>query len=473
MSAIYHRLGFLDFVNNEIGIGIAKVSEEPKSYSAYTYNMGNSEYNALCEGPAFSGKGRYYFNACEPNVNINANTYQNVKIKAMGNNPNIVVWPVNDDQNVPPVFFEENPDPLPDYSVSGYPISIQFNPLVFTQVNLSTFKLYQEQDNSEIQPTRLLSQSTDPNGKLSTLQYALFPLKRLEWNKAYWAEVEYTSNLGMETLKWRFETRDLGVPIFTVQGEHEEILIPKNTPTFVVYIPPTLNFPNIGRINYTFPPGAIVETAFEDSNTLWINLSAKIAQKINFNFSGERHFVVKITVEESLEETVEESLEETVEETVEESLEETVEECEQTRFFSKILHIPTLHYTPSQGEMPIILRADLELIGDKLFQIRHYGFKTRAEPCEATATLSPNLNLHLLVAPEELIALIPNYSAAGTINLQYIGDLQFKIVTENFSPKTTFKHEHKQSLNQDNTQIFLILMIIFILTAIVLLGMTI
>ncbi len=468
MSAIYHRFGFLDLVNNEIGIGIAKVSlETPNSYSAYTYNMGNSEYNTLCEGPAFSGKGRYYFNACEPNVNINANTYQNVKIKAMGNNPNIVVWPVNDEQNVPPVFFEETPDPLPDYSVSGYPISIQFNPLVFTQVNLNTFKLYQEQDNREIQPTRLLSQSTDPNGKLSTFQYALFPLKRLEWNRAYWAEVEYTSHLGMETLRWRFETRDLGVPIFTVQGENEEIFISKNTPTFVVYIPPTLNFPKIGRINYTFPPGATVETAFEDGNTLWINLSAKIGQEINFNFSGERHFMVKITVEESLEETVEESLEE-------ESLEETVEECEQTTFFSKILHIPTLHYTSSQEKRPIILWADLELIGDRLFKIIRYNFKTaRAEPCEATATLSPNLNLHLPVVPEELMILFQNWhsSTAESINLQYIGDLQFKIVTENFSPKTTFKHD-KQSLNQDNAQILLILMIILILTAIVILGMT-
>jgi len=466
MSAIYHRLGFLDFVHNEIGIGIAKVSlEDPNSYSAYTYNMGNAEYNALCEDSAFSGSGHYYFNVCEPNININANTYQNVKVKAMGNNPNIVVWPVNGDHNVPPVFFEESPDPLPDYSISGYPISIQFNPLLFTKVNISTFKLYQEQDNSEVQPTRLLSQSTDPNGKLSTLQYALFPLKRLEWNRAYWAEVEYTSNLGKDTLRWRFETRDFGVPLFTVQGEHEEILIPKNTPTFLVYVPPTLNFPDIGKINYTFPQGTTVETAFEDSNTLWINISAKIGQEINFNFSGRRHFVVKMTAEENLEETLEKNLEDTIE--------DTVEECEQTTFFSKVMHIPTLYYSPSQG-VPIILWADLELISDKLFKVKHYGFKDKtAEPCETTATLSQNMNLHIPLIPEELMLLFPNwYSSTESISLQYIGNLQFQIVAENFSPTTTFKR-NKQSLNQDNTQVFLILMIILMLIAIVILGMTI
>ncbi|RKZ75879.1 MAG: hypothetical protein DRQ57_05835 [Gammaproteobacteria bacterium] len=464
MSAIYHRFGFLDFVHNEIGIGIAKVSlEDPNSYSAYTYNMGNTEYNALCEGPAFSGSGHYYLNICEPNININANTFENVKVKAMGNNPNIVVWPVSDSNNVPPVFFEESPDPLPDYSISGYPISIQFNPLVFTQVNISTFKLYREQDNSEVQPTRLLSQSTDPNGKFSTLQYALFPLKRLDWNRAYWAKVEYTSNLGDETLRWRFETKNLGVPLFTVQGEHEEILIPKNTPTFVVYVPPTLNFPNIGKINYTFPSGTTVETAFEDSNTLWINISAKIDQEIHFNFSGTRHFIVKMTLEESLEETVEESLE------------ETLEECEQATFFSKIMHIPTLYYSPSHG-IPIMLWADLELISDKLFKVKHYGFKDKtAEPCETTATLSQNMNLHIPVAPEELMVLFPNWhSSAESIELKYAGDLQFQIVTDNFSPTTTFKHEHsEQNLNQDNTQVFLVLMIILMLIAIVILGKTI
>jgi len=112
------------------------------------------------------------------------------------------------------------------------------------------------------------------------------------------------------------------------------------------------------------------------------------------------------------------TLEESLEETVEESLEETLEECEQATFFSKIMHIPTLYYSPSHG-IPIMLWADLELISDKLFKVKHYGFKDKtAEPCETTATLSQNMNLHIPVAPEELMVLFPNWhSSAESIEL--------------------------------------------------------
>lgn len=210
MSAIYHRFAFLDFVSNEVGVGIAKASlKEPNSRSAYVYNMGNSEYNALCEGPTFSGIGSYYPGVCKKaELNIDAIAFDNVKTKARGHNPNIVVWPAKDDYDVPPVFFEELPDPLPDYSVSGYPISVQFNPSVFTEVNVTKFKLYQVQDNHEkVQPTQLLNASNDPNERLSHLQYVLFPLARLEWNTVFRIEVEYTVDLSKETLNWHFKTR--------------------------------------------------------------------------------------------------------------------------------------------------------------------------------------------------------------------------------------------------------------------------
>jgi hypothetical protein len=206
MAAIYHRFAFLNLVQNEVGVGIAHVSE-PNPHSAYVYNLGNSEYNALCEGPAFSGSGKIYYNVCEPDINIDGTKYEEVKETAQGNNPNIVLWPADGDDDVPPVFFEENPDPLPDYEVSGYPISIQFNPLTFTEdVEVTEFKLYRDQDNSEIQPTRLLTKSTDPNERFSALEYVLFPLERLDRDTAYRVEAKYTDNSETETLKWHFRT---------------------------------------------------------------------------------------------------------------------------------------------------------------------------------------------------------------------------------------------------------------------------
>lgn len=218
MSAIYHRFGFLDFVNNEVGIGIVHVSAF-NPYSSYVYNMGNSEYNALCEGTAFSGPGNFYSNICEPDINIDAADFNEVAFMAQGNNPQIVLWPADGNNDVPTTFYEEIPDPLPDYSISGYPISIQFNPLIFIEVNVSEFELYREKDNSKIEPTRLLTEHTDPNEKFSALQYALFPLNFLESDTAYRVKVRYNSNLGADTLEWRFQTRSVEVPLFTVKGE--------------------------------------------------------------------------------------------------------------------------------------------------------------------------------------------------------------------------------------------------------------
>ena len=68
MSAIYHRFGFLHLNINEIGAG--------KDSNYYTYEMGRN-------GGVTS--------------------------------PNMVIWPPENAKNIAPVFFDESPDPLPEY----------------------------------------------------------------------------------------------------------------------------------------------------------------------------------------------------------------------------------------------------------------------------------------------------------------------------------------------------------------------
>lgn len=372
MGAIYHRFGFLDLIKNEVGIGIAKLSE-PSSRNVYVYNMGNSGLNALCEGSAFSGFGRYYLNVCEPDIHLDANDFENVEMLAQGNNPNIVLWPTDGDNNVPPAFFEEMPDPLPDYSVSGYPISIQFNPLTFSNVNVTEFRLYRESDNYEIQPTRLLNQSTDPNGKLSALEYVLFPLQRLDWNTAYRVEAKYTTHVGSDMLVWRFQTKDVGMPLYTIQGQGEVLSITQDSSTFAVYVPPTFDFPNIAEINSRYFSGMTLNFGFIDGNTLWINVSGNAGQEATFNFSGGRHFVVKMT-----------------------------EACEPATLSSELrLYIPTLHYTSSPNETPIVLWMDLGFLENTespealQFQIFNYDLVKQTSRACQTATLSPELQMHI------------------------------------------------------------------------------
>ena len=404
MSAIYHRFGFLDFVNNEIGIGIGMVTS-PNFHSAYVFNMGNSDYNTLCHGASFTGTGVYHYGICEPDIHIGSADFSAVAIGAQGNNPYIVQWPADGDNDVPPAFFEESPDPLPDYSVSGYPLSVQFNPLTFTDVgvDVTEFKIYRESDNVEIQPTRLLTESTDPSGKFSALEYALFPLVRLDWNTAYRVEVGYVTNSSAETLTWRFTTRDLGVPLYTVRGEGEEILLSSNTEEFAFYVPPTSSFPDLGgRLSFSYSGGMTIVTEFEDGNTVLVNMTGNVGQHATFTFSGERSFIVKISAnvaDENISGGDDNNEGSNNNEGKNESelidAEVSTEACEPVIVSSEgKVHIPALTYVATSGATPKILWANLEFVNDSQLQITNYGSIVTTD-CAETVTVSPELNMHI------------------------------------------------------------------------------
>lgn len=290
MGAIYHRLSFLSFVNNEVGIGIAHTSSEVPHYSAYVFDMGSSDYATLCQMPSATSLESYYTGICQPHVNIPAQDYENATLTAQSRNPQIVVWPVDNDQNVPPTFFEESPDPLPDYSVSGYPVSVQFNPLTFKKVDVLEFKLYE--DNAEVKTTRLLTKETDPNYRLSHLEFALFPLEQLKWDTSYRAEVKYTSNIGHNTLVWHFKTKSAGIPFFTISNAHEVIkLSPRST--FILYVPSN-EFSKMIQIKYQIDQGMNISTSLNGDNTLLVSLSGQIGQRATFSFSEGRELIVEI-----------------------------------------------------------------------------------------------------------------------------------------------------------------------------------
>jgi PKD domain/Cysteine-rich secretory protein family len=291
MSAIYHRFGFLTFSNNEVGVGISKITQN----NAYVYNMGNSDLNALCQGVTFSGAGKYYYSVCQPDIKIEATRFESALAVTQGNNPVIVKWPTNDDNDVPPAFYEESPDPLPDYSVSGYPISVQFNPLSFTSVTMNSFRLFNATDNSEILPTRLLDKTTDPNHKFSELEFALFPLERLAWNTTYRVEVDYTSNTGSDKLVWQFKTRDVGVPLYRIQAQGDVLQIPSNVPSIAVYVPPTISYPSMGGLSYDYTSGMNLQVESIDDNTVKLNVSGSVGQQAVFTIFDGRTFTVQIS----------------------------------------------------------------------------------------------------------------------------------------------------------------------------------
>ncbi len=230
-SAIYHRLGFLNFGFDEIGIGMDKKG----SRVVYTYNAGATDSK-----------------------------------NNMQNNPEVVVWPYENQSNSLPVFYEESPDPLPECGVSGYPISIQFNPeYVNGAVGVNSFKLYQSSTNQEIANVKFMDKVTDHNHHLNDNEFVLFPLDRLDWNTNYYAVIEYIENGVVKNKQWNFKTKSLPSPNYTVANSGDSFNVKSGTSYF--YLPPSSCNDFFNSINSSSTGNLSVKTSFIDFNTLRID----------------------------------------------------------------------------------------------------------------------------------------------------------------------------------------------------------
>jgi hypothetical protein len=277
-SAIYHRFGFLNFSIDNVGIGI-----EQKDY---VYDMGNSNLNSLCGGESYDGGGSYYIDVCaDESLKIYAGDYDNAVNDIKKQNPSVIIWPYTNAAGIPPVFYNEDPDPLPDYNVSGYPVSIQFNDYYFTgEVNVTSFKLYDE-NGTEITNVRLMDKNSDPNEEFSAYEFALFPLDRLEWNETYKAEIQYTYDGNDYSVSWQFTTKALPYPYYKISTSDETIYV-ENAKTYAYYFVPADGNDLIHSYRYTYPSGDSVETGMIDYNTVWVKVTGNSGDEFDFEMDN-------------------------------------------------------------------------------------------------------------------------------------------------------------------------------------------
>ena len=227
MSAIYHRFGFLDFEINTIGF--AKIGY------VYVYNMSNSDINDLCYGNNYEKSG--YVSLCkDKSFRIQYSKYINTLNKTINSNPMYVIYPYRNQKDVQTVFFEETPDPLPTYNVSGYPISIEFNKNHYNMENFSinSFIIYDNNNNvlelakDFLDSNSILSMDNDVNKHITDkYKYAIFPAKRLEYGKTYNVEFSYNINGNSKKIKWSFTTKTLP-NLININNETNEITIDNN-----------------------------------------------------------------------------------------------------------------------------------------------------------------------------------------------------------------------------------------------------
>jgi hypothetical protein len=289
MAAIYHRFGFLADDIDEIGIGVSSNSNH------YTYNMGNAALNTLCAGPS---AGHGYFNVCADETKfIEGTAYDTAQANIANTNPEMVLWPYENATDIPPVFYEESPDPLPDHSVSGYPVSVQFNATRVTDtVSVQAFELYDE-NNNEVTYAHKVLQPSDDNANpknFTAKQFAIFPEERLDWGKKYRVQFNYTVGSGSAQSKsWYFTTRGLPHRYYQLEGNgpFSETVISGQDYAFY-FNPRNVNDKFSG---YGLSTNATIENhEMLDFNTIVVRVSGGIGQSVIFTFNNGQQLTLTI-----------------------------------------------------------------------------------------------------------------------------------------------------------------------------------
>ncbi len=264
LSAIYHRFGFLSPTINEIGVGVVQ-DEFDSDKSAFVYLMGNSDLNALCSGKSFNGTGKYWKSCKETSHRVRDKDFLEALNYSKQTNPDTILYPYNKQKEVPPAFYSETPDPLPDYDVSGFPVSVEFNDYYFKEVTLISFNLYDQRGN--IVDTHLMDSNNDPHQRFTHNQFCIFPLERLEYNQAYRAELIYESKEKMKTITWKFYTKQIKEKLYTITKNYEKITLEPRK-SYVIYFKPIGAHDII--TNMQFP--STVDVQFLDNNTIKLTI---------------------------------------------------------------------------------------------------------------------------------------------------------------------------------------------------------
>lgn len=206
--------------------------------------------------------------------------------------PELVVWPAEGMSGISPAFFEEDPDPLPDYGVSGYPLSIQVDPVLYNKVELESFDLYRAEGDKDdwikVMPTRLLDARRDPQKVLNEYTFALFPMRRLEWNSEYVAVAKLVLDGQPRRIEWGFRTRALDVPVLELAGDKAVFEIVPGVEYALYVVPRRSESKTVTRIKTERHPLSEIEVKVIDPNTVKLKASPASCDRIKLTFDGGR-----------------------------------------------------------------------------------------------------------------------------------------------------------------------------------------
>lgn len=286
-SAIYHRFTFLNLDKDEIGIGFFSTKKQRKIKRAYVYDMGSSSIAKLCNQSYSTANGGYYIkDICKQSSKmIPKSLFEEKKDEVRRKNRDIILYPYSGQTNIWPAFYNESPDPLPKHKVSGFPLSVQFNPVYYKNVKLKSFRLYDAQG-KEIKKTKILQHHNDQNHLLTKLEFALMPLKRLEFDTSYTGVFEAIVDGNKVKKHWSFRTVKPEEKVYEIT-ENKTKLTVLSASTVLLYIVPRSK-DNIIR-SYRSRGG--IKVSFLDPNTLKVTFPKRRSSgRVSLDFGKRKVF---------------------------------------------------------------------------------------------------------------------------------------------------------------------------------------
>lgn len=285
MAAIYHRFGFLDPKVTHIGVGI----EGEGTDTGMVYLMANNAIEALCRQPRERLTGRLVLNACQRDKMLLESRFREAERAPALLVDQLILWPPPGAAHIPPAFYEESPDPLPDRSYSGYPVSVQVNPVHVAEHRLLSLEITDVETGNRIEDTRLLTADTDPHNKFELGHYALYPMQRLRWGARYRVDLSMELDGRREDRQWEFETQQLKPRPIVIRGHDERVgMVSGEFINLVVETDP--RGPLLGDLHYRHDTDVFTRVERPDANTLRVKAIGDAGRTIKFSTGNGTRF---------------------------------------------------------------------------------------------------------------------------------------------------------------------------------------
>lgn len=279
MAAIYHRMAFLDPQWDRVGWAKAGEGES----ASYVYLLGNARAAALC-----------LVGEDDLDLLVQCSPAKTVGQEQRPPAPDRILWPANG-VAVPPAFFEETPDPLPDRGYSGYPVSVAFNPAVYPEPpRLLALELWIPGEKQPLELLRILSAKSDPQHRLDRYSFVAFPAERLPWGAEVEVRLRFEAQGKQQESRWSFVVQQPKHPLVTLQGQGEWLNLPPGQP-FSLFLPPTPDQPTFGDLEWEGPEGTKAHLEWEDPNTFSLLLEGPDCSQVQFSVLEQPRFQVQLS----------------------------------------------------------------------------------------------------------------------------------------------------------------------------------